>query len=64
MKHLPMADRHDKPPDPVPDKPRKAETPFDVFLRRGLHRLFDAIANEPIPPKLLKVIEDHKKRSK
>jgi len=64
MKHFPMADRHDKPLDPVPSAPRKADPAFDIWLKRGLHQLYDQVANEPIPPELLKLIEDDKKRTK
>ena len=31
---------------------------FDLWLQRGLHELFDDIANEPVPDALLKMIED------
>ncbi len=30
---------------------------FDLWLQRGLHKLFDDIANEPVPEALLKIIE-------
>ena len=30
---------------------------FDVWLDRGLHRMFDEVAQEPIPDELLKLIE-------
>jgi hypothetical protein len=33
------------------------DTPFDLWLERGLHTLFDDIANEPVPEALLKIIE-------
>ncbi|GBR55256.1 hypothetical protein AA106555_1971 [Neokomagataea thailandica NBRC 106555] len=36
------------------------EAPFNVWLSRGLHRLFDDIANEPIPDELLKLIQNDK----
>ena len=32
--------------------------PFDVWLARGLHQIYDDVANEPIPDDLLKLIED------
>lgn len=31
---------------------------FDLWLKRGLHKLFDDVANEPIPEELLKLIEE------
>lgn len=41
---------------PVPEKP-KAD-PFSLFIERGLHEMYDAVMNEPIPEELLKLIED------
>jgi hypothetical protein len=32
--------------------------PFELWLRRGLHQAFDAIAREPVPEDLLRVIEE------
>jgi len=34
------------------------QSAFDVWLNRGLHKLFDEVANEPIPPELLQLIEN------
>lgn len=41
------------------DKPPKKPRPeaFDVWLTRGLHRIYDGVANEPIPDELLNLIE-------
>lgn len=53
---------------PVPSKPArtaKATVPdaaFDVWLRRGLHQIFDDVAREPIPPELLRLIEQDRKK--
>lgn len=30
---------------------------FDLWLRRGLHQLFDKVAKEPVPEELLRLIE-------
>ncbi len=38
-------------------QPAKPEAAFDIWLDRGLHKLFDTIAQEPIPDALLKIIE-------
>jgi hypothetical protein len=35
---------------------------FDVWLERDLRRMFDAVAREPIPDDLLKLIENDRKR--
>ena len=34
------------------------ENPFDVWLRRDLRQAFAAVAGEPVPPELLRLIED------
>jgi hypothetical protein len=35
---------------------------FDIWLDRSLHTLFDDVAKEPIPPDLLRLIEQDRKR--
>ncbi len=61
MKHIPTKQRKDKPmPVEPPNKP-KAEAAFDVWLQRGLHELFDEVAQEPIPENLLRLIEGDRK---
>jgi hypothetical protein len=40
----------------------KPETAFDIWLERGLHKLFDNIAQEPIPEALLKIIEQDRNK--
>jgi hypothetical protein len=67
-----MPERSSKPPKAPPpndvagsppgahkraDAAAKPEAAFDLWLERGLHRLFDDIAQEPIPEALLKIIE-------
>lgn len=43
-------------------KSEKAPAPqsaaFDLWLKRGLHQMFDDVASEPIPEELLKLIEN------
>lgn len=42
-----------------PRKGRQArDQAFDVWLKRGLHQLFDDVVNEPVPEELLKLIEE------
>ena len=41
--------------------PKKAQ-PFDLWLKRGLHQIYDDVANEPIPDDLLKLIEEDRKK--
>ena len=49
-----------KPSEPKPSS--STETAFDVWLNRGLHQLFDDVANEPIPDELMKLILNDKNK--
>ncbi|GBQ68902.1 hypothetical protein AA103196_2073 [Ameyamaea chiangmaiensis NBRC 103196] len=40
------------------EKGDEADGAFDLWLKRGLHQLFDSVANEPIPDELLRLIEE------
>ncbi len=62
MKPLTMADRKDKPPAPRPKKSSRTDAAFDLWLQRGLHELYDQFAEGPIPPEILKLLEDAKKK--
>lgn len=35
---------------------------FELWLERGLHKMYDEIANEPVPPELLELIERDRKK--
>nr|WP_256366987.1 NepR family anti-sigma factor [Acidisphaera sp. L21] len=54
--------------DPKPKKatkrPGESAKPeaFDLWLKRGLHQIYDGVAKEPIPDELLKLIEDDRKK--
>ena len=62
MKHLAMAQRKDKPVPVRPPKEPKTDAAFDLWLQRGLHQLFDDVAQEPIPDELLRLIEEDRKK--
>ncbi len=47
---------------PEGERAAEAARAFDIWLRRSLHRLYDAAAREPIPPELLRLIEDDRVR--
>ena len=52
---------------PAPKQPPTIPPPdaaFDLWLTRGLHALYDPVAQEPIPPDLLALIERDRKRRK
>jgi hypothetical protein len=44
------------------DKSSVPDAAFDIWLRRGLHQMFDDVAREPIPPELLRLIEEDGKK--
>jgi hypothetical protein len=50
------------PPQAEPKRPGKGEAAFDLWLKRGLHKIYDDVANEPIPEELLKLIEEDRNR--
>jgi hypothetical protein len=63
MKHFAMTRRKEPaPPPPETPRKRKPEAAFDLWLKRGLHKLYDDVTNEPIPPDLLKLIEEDRKK--
>ena len=39
------------------------ERPFDLWLRKQLHAMYDGVAKEPLPDDLLKLIEDDRQRA-
>ncbi len=43
-------------------KPGKGEKAFDLWLKTGLHRLYDDIAGEPVPDELLRLIQEDRKK--
>ncbi len=44
-----------------PPRPRGGvDQAFELWLNRGLHQLYDAVAQEPVPDELLKLIEQDK----
>lgn len=61
MNHFSMTQRK-TPPAKTPNTSRPADSAFDQWLNRGLHQLFDDVANEPIPDELLKLIEEDRKK--
>lgn len=57
------AGKDSKPQRPRPDDDAETKNAFDLWLKRGLHALYDDIANEPVPEDLLKLIEDDRSKS-
>lgn len=39
-------------------EPSATSSAFDLWLQRGLHQMYDDVANEPIPEHILKLIAD------
>lgn len=58
-----MANDDDKPEDgnrsggPARTKPKTSERPFDMWLQKQLHAMYDEIASEPLPEDLLNLID-------
>jgi hypothetical protein len=63
MKHFGMTRRkdHTDPPAGAKAKP-KPDAAFELWLQRGLHQMYDDVANEPIPDELLRLIEEDRKK--
>ena len=53
--------RKTTPPAP-PTQSRHSDAAFDIWLNRGLHKMFDDVASEPIPEELLKLIQEDEKK--
>lgn len=55
---------NDKSRNKTGKKPPDATKPeaFDLWLKRGLHKIYDDVANEPVPDDLLKLIEDDREK--
>lgn len=63
MKHFKMTDdRKEKPAESAAKQSRPTDSAFDLWLNRGLHELFDDVMKEPVPPELLKIVQDDKKK--
>jgi hypothetical protein len=45
-------------PEPDDSRIEKKPDPFELWLRRSLRETFDAIAAEPVPEDLLRLIEE------
>ena len=58
MKH---PDMNDPPSRKTTDDDPVNSAAFDLWLKRGLHKIYDDVANEPIPEELLKLIENDRK---
>lgn len=41
---------------------KKRDKAFDLWLKRGLHQMFDNVANEPVPEELLKLIQEDREK--
>lgn len=57
-----MATNDDKPEkgragSPARTKPRSNDRPFDMWLHKQLHAMYDEIASEPVPDDLLNLID-------
>ena len=51
-----------KPKKPASGAEKVKPEAFDLWLQRGLHKIYDTVASEPIPEEWLKLIEDDRKK--
>ncbi|MGG5823309.1 NepR family anti-sigma factor [Falsiroseomonas sp. HW251] len=49
-------------PEPPPGPQPEAPDAFDLWLHSSLHKLYDGVAREPIPPELLALIASDRSR--
>lgn len=62
MTYIKMTERKPKQSQPARKQSRPADAAFDVWLERGLHKLYDDVTREPIPDELLKLIEGDRRK--
>ncbi len=62
MNNFSMTQRKSPPPNRPSKQSRPSDSAFDIWLNRGLHKMFDDVANEPIPEELLKLIEEDRNK--
>ena len=62
MKNFRMTEPKGKPGEKSDKQSRSTDSAFDNWLNRGLHQIFDDVMNEPIPPELLKILQNDKKK--
>lgn len=57
-----MKQRKPKRPTEPADKDKPGTDAFNIWLNRGLHQLYDDVAQEPIPSELLRLIEEDRSK--
>jgi hypothetical protein len=51
-----------EPQEPKEARAAEAARAFEFWLQRSLHRLYDDVTREPVPPELLRLIEQARSR--
>jgi hypothetical protein len=49
-----------EPQPPQAQRTADAVRAFDLWLQRSLHRLYDQVAEEPVPPELRRLVEQER----
>ena len=62
MKQFNMTDPKEKSGRRAQNQSRPTDSAFDKWLNRGLHELFDDVMKEPVPPELMKIVQDNKEK--
>ncbi len=57
-----MTQHKSKRPQPLQKQVKPVMAAFDIWLQRGLHQLYDNVAQEPVPDELLKLIEEDREK--
>ncbi len=59
-----MTERKPKPKQPKRNNVKTKPEPnaFDLWLNRGLHQIYDDIAQEPVPSEWLRLIEEDRSK--
>ncbi len=52
-----------RPAGPKSRTTRQQGEAFDLWLQRGLHQMFDDVANEPVPEEILRLIQEDRDRA-
>jgi hypothetical protein len=55
-------EREDDPPSEA--RAAEAARAFELWLQQSLHRLYDTVAHEPVPPELRQLIEKDRDQRK
>jgi hypothetical protein len=62
MKRRSIRPQHNEASRPDRGLAYKGQAAFDLWLERGLHQMYDRVAEEPLPEALLRLIEEDRRK--